>query len=108
MIGIALLKFLIYVLVFSGMIYITLAIVEREIKPSFTHSFGLGLGITIAMSIVTALLAPAIGVIAWIFALFAAFAILHRYARLSEYQALAAVGVLLLLDLGLRFAVSLI
>lgn len=73
--------------------------VDREGPRTFTGSIYLGFGIKVAAWLIVALLGGLLGpfILAPVF--FATWAILARYGKLSELQAMAGVGALIALDL---------
>ena len=92
------------VLLFGVLLYGVLWVVERDIKPSFSHAIYLSAGIKLGMFAVVLVLGGLLGSLVLAPALFAAWAILHRYGRLSEMQAMGAIGILLLVELGFKAA----
>ncbi|MEM8885917.1 MAG: hypothetical protein AAGD14_17770 [Planctomycetota bacterium] len=94
----ALFAFAIGGLLWGVAIHVVRFVVDRDIAHSFATSVYLGLGIKIAALLVVLLLGGLFGpfILAPVF--FVAWAILARYGRLSEFQAAAAVALLIALD----------
>jgi len=93
--------FLLSGFLFSLVVYAVLWFVERDRHIEFTTALGLGFGIKLAEFAIVLVLGVVLGpfILAPVF--FAAWAILHRYGRLSERQAALAVALLVAVELGL-------
>ena len=73
--------------------------VDREHGHSFSESVYLGFGIKIAAAVTVLVLGGFLGPFVMAPVFFFAWAILARYGRLSEMQAVAAVALLITIDL---------
>ena len=96
---VALLAFVLGGFLWSCAVHAVRWIVDRNYHPSFIDSVYLGFGIKLAAAAILLFLGglPAPIVLALVF--FVAWAILARYGKLSEFQALSAVGLLIGIEL---------
>ena len=91
-------SFLIGGLLWGIVIHAVRWIADREVAHGFSTSVYLGFGIKVAAAVIVLLLGGLLGpfILAPVF--FAAWAILARYGKLSEMQAMGAVVALVALD----------
>ena len=72
---------------------------DREVGHDWRDSILLGFGVKIAAALTVAILGDVLGVLTLVPVFYFTWAILARYGKFSEMQALAAVGLLVTIDI---------